>query len=92
MRMKAREIPQRRARVNVKLASGIRHEQADKILSETPGLRSIIQLFPGETDEEMLSMYMLEVDPDHLESAMEQLHRNPKVESVHETAPRKLIW
>lgn len=61
------------------------------MLSETPGLLSVIPLFPDERDEEMRSMYMLEVAPDHLGAAMEQLHRNPKVESAEETAPRKLI-
>jgi hypothetical protein len=90
--MKVDETTKRRARVNVKLVPGISRNQADKILSKTPGLQSVIQLFPDETDEEMLSMYMLEVNPDQLDAAMKQLHENPELESAHETAQRKLIW
>ena len=90
--MKVEETTKRRARVNVKLVPGISRGQANKILSETPGLHSVIQLFPDETDEEMLSMYMLEIDSDQLDIAMKQLHQNPKLESAHENARRKLIW
>jgi hypothetical protein len=89
--MKAGETTKQRARLNVKLVPGINHEQANQVLSETPGLQSIIQLFPDEKDEEMRSMYMLEVAPDQLKDAVAQLHHNPKIESAHETAPRKLI-
>lgn len=90
--MKAAETSQRGARINVKLAPGISEKQADKVLARTPGLQSVVQLFPEEKDEEMLSMYMLEVAPDQLKAAMEQLRQNPQVESAHETATRKLIW
>ena len=90
--MKAGEQTRERARINVKLVPGMNHERADKALSKTPGLQSITQLFPDEKDEEMLSMYMVEVSSDHLKDAVEQLRQNPKVESAHETARRKLIW
>jgi hypothetical protein len=80
-----------RARINVKLVSGINHPHAEQMLAGTPGLRSIVQLFPDEGDDELRSMYMLEVAPDHLSAAVEQLRRNPKVESAHEAAPRKLV-
>lgn len=90
--MKAKEKTKRRARVNVKLVPGISQGQANIILSDTPGLRSIVQLFPDEADAEMLSMYLLEIDPEQLDAALSQLRKNPKLESAHGTAPRKLIW
>lgn len=90
--MKAGETIKQRARVNVKLVPGVNPDEAHEVLSATPGLQSVIQLFPDEKDEEMRSMYMLEVAPNQLKDAVQQLHQNPKVESAHETAPRKLIW
>ena len=90
--MKASPTTAQRARINVKLAAGVSHEEVDTVLSGTPGLQSVVQLFPDERDEDMRCMYMLEVAPDRLDAAVEQLRRNPHVESAHETAPRKLIW
>lgn len=90
--MKVEEKSGPLARVNIKLAPGVNPDQVKKILSGTPGLHSIVQLFPDETDEEMLSLYILEINPDQLDDAMKQLHENPKLESAHETARRKLIW
>jgi hypothetical protein len=80
-----------RARINVKLASEITHADAEKVLAGTPGLHSIVQLFPDERDDDMRKMYLLEVAAGLAGAAVEQLRRNPKVEFAHETAPRKLI-
>ncbi|HJQ68672.1 MAG TPA: hypothetical protein VKA70_06855 [Blastocatellia bacterium] len=89
--MKGEEKPKRWARVNVKLVPGINPSQADKILSEMPGVNKVIQLFPDEPDEELLGMYMLEIDPDQLDAAMKKLSKDPKLESAEATARRKLI-
>jgi hypothetical protein len=80
-----------RARINVKLVSGTNQRHAEEVLAGTPGLGSITQLFPDEVDDEMRRMYMLEVASDHVSAAVEQLRRNPNVESAHEAAPRKLV-
>jgi uncharacterized phosphosugar-binding protein len=85
------ETIERRARINVKLASGTNHADANEIFARTPGLHSIAQLFPDEHDDEMRSMYLLEVAAQSVKAAVEQLRTNPQVESVHETAPRRLI-
>ena len=74
----------------MKVAPGV-EEPVATLLSATPGLQNIVQLFPDESDEELRTMYMLDVSPEHLQAAMTQLRRNPGVESAHETAPRKLI-
>lgn len=88
--MKAAAPTRQRARINVKVAPGVK-EPVNQLLSATPGLQSVVQLFPDETDDELRTMYMLEVASEHLDAAVKQLRRHPDVESAHETAPRKLI-
>ena len=88
--MKTASSPRQSAKINVKVAVGV-EEPVTKLLSETPGLQNIVQLFPDESDEELRAMYLIDVAPEHLQAAMTQLRRNPGVESAHETAPRKLI-
>ncbi len=75
----------------MKLASAINQVEVEKILAGTPGLHSIVQLFPDERDDDMRKMYLLEVAANLAGAAVEQLRRNPNVESAHETAPRRLI-
>ena len=82
----------RAVRLNVKLARGVESRRSNEILSGTPGLKSIIKTFPGETDEELSRLYIVEVDPSKLKPALQKLHDNPEVEYAEETAPRKLIW
>lgn len=89
--MQSRERDGLSARVNVKLAPDVDPDDADEILRDTPGLRSVMQLFPEETDREMLGMYMLEVDSTSVDEAVERLARSEGIEYAHETAPRRLI-
>jgi hypothetical protein len=79
------------ARINVKLADGTDQGQANTLLASTPGVRSVVQLFPDDPDDEMRRMYIVEVVSDRVNDAIQQLQRNPRVESAHETAPRKLV-
>jgi hypothetical protein len=79
------------ARVNVKLAPEVDPGEADLILRDTPGFRSAVQLFPEETDREMLGMYLLEVDSASLDEAIQRLTKNREIEFAHRTAPRRLI-
>ncbi|HEX8246016.1 MAG TPA: hypothetical protein VF541_21050 [Longimicrobium sp.] len=80
------------ARVNVKLVPGTALERAERLLRESPGVLGVEQLFPGETDEEMRGMYMVEVDGRSAGDAVRQLAQKPEVEYAQETARRKLIW
>jgi hypothetical protein len=79
------------ARINVKLAEGTDHGQATTLFANTLGVRSVIQLFPDDPDDEMRRLYIVEVVSDHVADAIQQLQRNPGVEFAHETAPRKLV-
>jgi hypothetical protein len=75
----------------VKLAAGTDHGQANTLLASTPGVRSVIQLFPDDPDDEMRRLYIVEVPSNHVDEAIQHLQRNPGVEFAHETAPRKLV-
>ncbi len=77
--------------VNVKLAPGADRPLVVQKLSITPGVRDVVQTFPGETDEELASLYVLDVDASEVESALRQLRQIADVEYVEVSAPRKLI-
>ena len=79
-------------RLNVKLARAVNPSRAEEAFRSIPGLSSVIQTFPGESDEELSRMYVLEVEPDALKPALRHLRDNPDVEHVEQTAKRKLIW
>jgi len=83
---------QRGVRLNVKLMPGLDPRRSEEILSETPGIQLVTQTFPEEKDLELSALYVLEVNPSDVESALKQLRQNPHVEYVEETASRKLIW
>jgi hypothetical protein len=76
----------------VKLAPGVDRQRSERVWSQTPGLRSVTQTFPDETDEELSSLYLLEVNASEVEAALHQLRHHPEVEYVEGTASRKLIW
>jgi len=78
-------------RLNVKLAHASTGETAEKVLSGTPGLRSVIQTFPDEQDEELSKHFIVEVDPSVAESALEKLQKNPGIEYAEHSARRKLM-
>ena len=79
-------------RVNVKVAPGPDRHRAIDILSRAPGVRNVIQTFPGEADEELTRLYLLEVDSASLNSVLEQLRHSPDVEYAEVASPWKLIW
>ena len=90
--MRTEQEIQRGIRLNVKLTPDLDPRRSEEILSKTPGLRLVIQTFPEETDPELSTLYVLEVNPSDVKSALKQLRQNPYVQYVEETAPRKLIW
>ena len=83
---------QRPVRLNVKLASQVNEEKPEKVLAGTPGLKSVIQTFPDEEDEELSRLFIIEVEPSSAKLALEKLHENPAIEYAEPTAKRKLIW
>lgn len=77
--------------VNVKLAPGIDARRSASILARAPGVVNVTQTFPGESDRDLASLYLIEVDTDTLNTALSQFRNNPDVEYAEEAAPRKLI-
>jgi nitrate reductase NapAB chaperone NapD len=78
-------------RVNVKFVPGADHTQSLQTVSAMPGVLNVIQTFPDETDQELASLYLVEVENSQIKSALRELRAMPGVEYVEETAPRKLI-
>jgi hypothetical protein len=81
----------RAARLNVRLATGVKPHQSEEILSQTPGVISVTQTFPDEKDEELSRMFVVDVDPSKSDDALKKLQENPRVEYAEPTARRKLI-
>ncbi len=79
-------------RLNVKLASRVNDEAPEKVLAGTPGLKSVIQTFPDEKDEELSRLFIIEVEPSAAKLALAKLLENPAIEYAEPTAKRKLIW
>ena len=77
--------------LNVKLTPETKPHQSEEALSSTPGMISMIQTFPEETDEELARMYVIEVDPTQCVDALKILQNNPAVEHAEPSAKRKLI-
>lgn len=77
--------------IDVKLRESVSPESAAKALARTPGLRSSVRIFPDESDPELRSMFLLEVEPEALGEALRVLGTQPEVEFARENAPRKLI-
>lgn len=77
--------------LNMKLAAGVKQNKLKKVLAEMPGIESVIQTFPDETDEELSRLYVLEVNPSEVDTTLEVLSHHPEIEYVEPSAPRRLI-
>jgi hypothetical protein len=78
-------------KVNVKVAPSADRLVVVRKLSVAPGVRNVVQTFPGETDQELANLYILEVNASEVKSALRQLRRIADVEYAEVSAPRKLI-
>ncbi len=77
--------------LNMKLAAGVKRNKLKKVLADAPGIESVVQTFPDETDEELSRLYVLEVDPEEVDAALEALSHQREIEYVEPSAPRRLI-
>ena len=93
--MKATKVAQKQSgpplRVNVKLTGDSDPGRCQNILSRLHGVQSVIQTFPDESDEELKRLFVLEVEPSELESALNELRRRSEVEYAEKAPLRKLI-
>ncbi len=77
--------------VNVKLERGSVPGASVKALTHAPGVLRVEQSFPEELDEDLSTLYVLEVERPLLPSALRALRAAPGVEYAEEAAPRKLL-
>lgn len=77
--------------VNVKLAPDVDRKSSLRILSSAPGVVNVMQTFPGETDNDLSGLFLLEVDSTELLGALTRLRQDPAIEYAEEAAPRRLI-
>jgi len=54
------------------------------------GVRSVIQTFPDEMDQELNRLFVLEIDPSEVDSALKELRQRHEIEYA-ETAPRRKL-
>jgi hypothetical protein len=78
-------------RVNVKLTGEADPGRCRNILSRLRGVQSVVQTFPHETDEELKRLFVLDIGPSELESALKELRRRSEVEYAEAAPQRKLI-
>ncbi|MCX7113307.1 MAG: hypothetical protein NTX45_24985 [Proteobacteria bacterium] len=77
--------------IDVKLRESESMGLVSEVFSKTPGLQSVVQLFPSDSDPQLRSLFMLEVDRDAIEEALHVLDTQPEIEYAQENGPRKLI-
>lgn len=78
-------------KLNLKLAAGAEKKMLDELLAEAPGVQSVIQTFPDETDEELSRLYVLEVSASESEAAIKTLSKHSEIEYVEPAASRRLL-
>ena len=77
--------------VNVKLIAGTDKKASYDTLRIAPGVINVIQTFPDEVDEELATLYLLDVKSSKVKPVLRRLRANPEIEYVEEAASRKLI-
>ena len=84
-------VKQQVVRVNVKLVPDADRARSVSRLADATGVRTVVQTFPDETDQDLSGLYMLEVDPPNLESILEKLRKVPEVEYAEVAPSRRLV-
>ena len=87
---KTKEVA-RRIQLTVKLFPQADGDKFVRSLSGAPGIRRVIQTFPDESDRDLASLFIIEVDPSSVQATLLHLRKNSAVEYAEAAAPRKLI-
>jgi hypothetical protein len=83
--------PSNQRRFNLKFVPGAASEERLRELAQMPGVAKVEPLFPGESQPDLASLMVVDVDEDKLDQALPDLRARPDVEYIEEPAPRKLI-
>lgn len=78
-------------RVNVRLRGDADTQSTIERVLKTKGVIGATQMFPDETDPELVRMYLLDVKPSDASAALELLQQDTRLAYVESAAPRKLI-
>ena len=84
-------VKQEVVRVNVKLVPDADRARSVSRLADAAGVRTVVQTFPDETDQELSGLYLLEVDPPKLDSILAQLRQVSEVEYAEVAPSRRLV-
>ena len=76
--------------VNVKLTERTTSAVPEP-LQDLPGIERIVQTFPEETDEELSTLYLVDIDRAKAKKVLRALRSNPKVDYAESPAARKLL-
>ena len=77
--------------VNLQFAPGVDLERGKASVAALPGVVRVRQVFPDEReDEELLRMFVVDIDPEATDTTVAELRRSSLVEEV-ELAPRRGI-
>jgi len=82
-------------RVQFKFRQQVSEDERAEVVSSLSehGAESVRRLFPGETDQELSSLYTLEsADQASAQRLLDVLNRSSTIEFAEAEAPRKLIW
>ena len=74
-------------RFNVKLTTATTREET----LTKPGILSAVPLFPDEDDEDLSTIYVVEIGSKDADTVVEDLEKDPHVEYVERPPVRKLI-
>ena len=76
------------SQVSLQFASGVDLEKAKTLVSSIPGVIRVRQVFPGQEDEELQRMFVLDLDANAKEAALKALRTSKVVEGAELVLPR----
>ncbi len=77
--------------LNFKVAPTADIDSTLKRLQGVEGFRTVEQLFPGENEPDLSTIYVAHVDTDRLATVMPEIEADDDIEYVEEPPSRKLI-
>jgi hypothetical protein len=77
--------------VNLKLRAGAEARLSLAAIEQSPGVLRIIKTFPEESDDELATLYLVEIEASRMGALLNRLRSDPAVEYAEEAALRKLI-
>ena len=78
-------------RLNLKFNPGVATDERICESAQVPGVAKVERLFPEETEPDLASLMVVDVNQDEFDQAVPALRGQPDVQYVEEPAPRKLI-